>query len=264
MLELTQAQIDRQDLVDNLCHEFIKRLAEALGITDPRVIAWDIEPISIIRDAAQGVFVDGLEVMTKMEFYPYIDDREECGFCEGAGKVACDMCKGGFVALPNNDRTRCSWCDGTGSVPCGECDGEGKVAAEDAPSKHDDDNVVGKADIMVALGRYFGLDMTVEDYDVIPSELTEDELIVREFVFKHVSDDSIKSASAYVERMRDKWPNNDFQEFTQDWVEGESVMIDAFNRYWNARRKSDGCPVCGGDGFSDESKNCSACNASAV
>ena len=71
---LTNAQTERQDMVDNACHRFLNELAAASdpGNSGSDVIDWDMEYISAIREAAQEVIVDKLHLMTEMKFYPYI------------------------------------------------------------------------------------------------------------------------------------------------------------------------------------------------
>jgi len=64
--ELSEAQIERQDWVDNACHGLLTELAGG------KEIEWDIELIGKVRDAAQAVIVDRLHLMTDQEFYPYI------------------------------------------------------------------------------------------------------------------------------------------------------------------------------------------------
>jgi len=62
-MELTQAQLDRQDRVDNACHTILERLSG-------RELPWDIELSDIVRDAVKDVIVDRLGLMTEMEFFP--------------------------------------------------------------------------------------------------------------------------------------------------------------------------------------------------
>ncbi len=71
---LTDAQIERQDMVDNLCHQLLNELAAASGVAHhgPDLIEWDIEHIGEVRDTIQGIIVDKLHLMTEMEFYPYL------------------------------------------------------------------------------------------------------------------------------------------------------------------------------------------------
>jgi len=68
-IELTNAQVNRQDFVDNQCYELICTLCKPID----GEIEWDIELISLVRDAVQQVLVDILELMTEMEFYPYVE-----------------------------------------------------------------------------------------------------------------------------------------------------------------------------------------------
>jgi len=68
--ELTQKQLDRQDAVDNECHDLLNSLGSK---TSADSVPWDIELISIVREAVQEVVVDKLHLMTEMEFYPYIE-----------------------------------------------------------------------------------------------------------------------------------------------------------------------------------------------
>lgn len=74
MIELTNAQIDRQDMVDNAIYDLICDLNPARS---GEKIKWDIEVIGRIRDALSDCYVS-LGLCTEMEFYPYIlwDDYE--------------------------------------------------------------------------------------------------------------------------------------------------------------------------------------------
>jgi hypothetical protein len=63
--ELTVKQTNRQDLVDNT----IQALLQDLTGQD---IGWDIAVISDIRDEIENQVVNKLELMTEMEFYPYL------------------------------------------------------------------------------------------------------------------------------------------------------------------------------------------------
>lgn len=71
---LTDAQIARQDEVDDACHGLLNELAIPT-IAHPNIdrVEWDIEHIEAIREAVQKVLVDKLHLMTEMEFYPYIE-----------------------------------------------------------------------------------------------------------------------------------------------------------------------------------------------
>ena len=65
---LTDAQIERQDLVDNAINDLLDSVANTHDNTP-----WNIEYIGIIRDALQEVVVSHARLMTEMEFYPYIE-----------------------------------------------------------------------------------------------------------------------------------------------------------------------------------------------
>jgi hypothetical protein len=54
---------NRQDFVDNHCHSLLEALAG-------RELAWNIELIGQIRDAAEDVITVHLNLMTPKEFYP--------------------------------------------------------------------------------------------------------------------------------------------------------------------------------------------------
>lgn len=66
-MELTEAQTDQQDFVDNAIHHLLCQLS---GKSD---LDWDIANISEVREAVQGVLCDKLSITTEMEFYPYIE-----------------------------------------------------------------------------------------------------------------------------------------------------------------------------------------------
>jgi len=68
--ELTQPQLDRQDAVDNAIQELLESLS---GKKFP-CLDWDTEIVGIIRDAVQEVICKRMELMTPLEFYPYIDE----------------------------------------------------------------------------------------------------------------------------------------------------------------------------------------------
>ncbi|MHB8084389.1 MAG: hypothetical protein ACYDHZ_00990 [Dehalococcoidia bacterium] len=72
---LTDAQVERQDLVDNACHALLNGLVASSGVAHHGrdLIAWDMEHIAAVREAVQEVVVDRLHLMTEMEFYPYIE-----------------------------------------------------------------------------------------------------------------------------------------------------------------------------------------------
>jgi hypothetical protein len=60
----TSREEERQDCVDNAIHNLFEELAG-------EEIEWDIENISDVRDAIEGVIVDRLNLMTSYDFYPY-------------------------------------------------------------------------------------------------------------------------------------------------------------------------------------------------
>jgi hypothetical protein len=62
----TQAETERQDIVDNLIYQLLTDLAP-WGIE----IDWDMEYIGEVRDVIQEILVDKLGLMTEMQFYPY-------------------------------------------------------------------------------------------------------------------------------------------------------------------------------------------------
>lgn len=69
--EMTYDQHDRIDFVDNAIMELVEKLAE--GLMPLHVILdHDVELIGEVRDAIQTQLVDRLELMSEMEFYPYI------------------------------------------------------------------------------------------------------------------------------------------------------------------------------------------------
>lgn len=68
--QLTKAQLNRQDGVDNACHQLLCDLA------GNRDLDWDLEHIGEVRSAVQEVLVDKLHLMTEMEFYPYIEGEK--------------------------------------------------------------------------------------------------------------------------------------------------------------------------------------------
>lgn len=67
--ELTDAQYAQQDFVD----DEIMNLLCRLGNKQEGEIEWDMELISIVREAVQEVICDRLKLMTEMEFYPYME-----------------------------------------------------------------------------------------------------------------------------------------------------------------------------------------------
>jgi len=86
---LTQKQVDRQDFVDNVIHGMLCRLA---GEPD---LAWNIEHIGTIRDAARDIICGDLALKTEMEFYPYIELEQ----VEGAPDKKAYMKTSGMTCL---------------------------------------------------------------------------------------------------------------------------------------------------------------------
>jgi hypothetical protein len=72
-MELTEEQIDRQDLVDNACHCLIEELAEQFHCSTVD-IDWDIEDIGRIRDVVQDIIVNKLKLCSEKEFYPFVEE----------------------------------------------------------------------------------------------------------------------------------------------------------------------------------------------
>lgn len=62
---LTEAQLARQDEVDNTIYQMLCNLAN-------QDLPWNIEHIGQVRDAIQDVLVDGVHVASPMDFYPYL------------------------------------------------------------------------------------------------------------------------------------------------------------------------------------------------
>lgn len=69
MGELTDEQIERQDLVDNAIYQ----LMQSLNPTD-KEIEWNIEMIADIRDVASEWMVERLNIADEQIFYPYVDE----------------------------------------------------------------------------------------------------------------------------------------------------------------------------------------------
>jgi hypothetical protein len=68
--ELTPAQRERQDTVDNVCHRLLEELAG-------KELPWDMEHIGELREVVQDIIVDKLHIMTELEFYPYLEGGAE-------------------------------------------------------------------------------------------------------------------------------------------------------------------------------------------
>lgn len=73
--ELPEAQIDRQDVVDNAIYNLLLELS---GKTEDE-LEQDMEHIGDIRDVVQEVICDRLKIMSPMDFYPWI---KSCGNCD--------------------------------------------------------------------------------------------------------------------------------------------------------------------------------------
>ncbi len=69
MKELTDKQIERQDLVDNA----IFNLIQSLNTTD-KTINWDIELIGEIRDVIAEWMIERLKITDEQNFYPYLEE----------------------------------------------------------------------------------------------------------------------------------------------------------------------------------------------
>ena len=66
---LTQQQIAQQDFIDNTIFALIKAINPG-----NKKIEWDIEMIGGIRDVVKEWLVDKLNLKTKQEFYPYLEE----------------------------------------------------------------------------------------------------------------------------------------------------------------------------------------------
>jgi hypothetical protein len=64
--ELTNAQIEQQDKVQNACYQFICDLAG-------QELEWDMEWVGDLADTVKDIICDRLDLMSEMEFYPYIE-----------------------------------------------------------------------------------------------------------------------------------------------------------------------------------------------
>ncbi len=98
--ELTRAQMDKQDEVDNACYELICNLSPNTT-RDPKTmestLSWDIYLITKVREAVEEVICDDLKLMSHMAFYPWIEiDKIKCP-CQFKGTsfegVVCPICK---------------------------------------------------------------------------------------------------------------------------------------------------------------------------
>ena len=67
MKTLTKLQIERQDFVDSEIFELLQKF-----LPPSKTMEWDIEAIATIRDVIQEQIVDKQELMSEVQFYPYI------------------------------------------------------------------------------------------------------------------------------------------------------------------------------------------------
>jgi hypothetical protein len=72
--ELTQAQIDRQDLVDNSIFEMLTKILDRKNVPENYSDCWNIYDIGIIRDAVEKLLVRDYHFMISEEFYPYFEE----------------------------------------------------------------------------------------------------------------------------------------------------------------------------------------------
>jgi len=73
---LSPAQIERQDFVDNLTHTFINELIPHPSLDGTETISWDMEYIHKVWEEVQDILVKR-GICTEMEFYPYIETDGE-------------------------------------------------------------------------------------------------------------------------------------------------------------------------------------------
>ncbi len=69
-MELTEQEIQRQDLVDNAIYTLLQTLNPTT-----RTIEWNIELIGKVRDAVSDVLVDDLALCSERDFYPFVEER---------------------------------------------------------------------------------------------------------------------------------------------------------------------------------------------
>ena len=67
MKQLTPLQIKRQDFIDNLIFDTIRKIHPAC-----RTIEWDIEMIANIRDSIRYWVVDYHKLCTEQEYYAFL------------------------------------------------------------------------------------------------------------------------------------------------------------------------------------------------
>ena len=76
MKKLTNAEIEKQDEIDNLIFTLIKMLAfNPKGDDLLTYIEWDMSIIGDVRDLIQEYVVDELKLCSEQEFYPYIKEE---------------------------------------------------------------------------------------------------------------------------------------------------------------------------------------------
>jgi len=65
-MSLTDKQNERNDLVDNACHQLLCTVAG-------REIDWDMEHIGEVADTAEEIVCDKLGIMSRMECRPFVE-----------------------------------------------------------------------------------------------------------------------------------------------------------------------------------------------
>jgi len=75
MKELTKAELDRQDVVDNLIHQLINDLSPDMPSRLRQEIEWNMSIIGEVRLLIQEYIVDELKLCTEQEFHPYIQEE---------------------------------------------------------------------------------------------------------------------------------------------------------------------------------------------
>ena len=68
-MELTSAELERQDYVDNEIYRLVVGLAP-----EEATIPWDIEMIGDIRDELETWIVSRLALCSEHTFYPYVGE----------------------------------------------------------------------------------------------------------------------------------------------------------------------------------------------
>ena len=72
MEELSQTQIDRQDMVDNAIYQLFLEL----NPNPNKQIDWDIHWISEVREVVERVIVHEMEACDDLTFYPYLVEED--------------------------------------------------------------------------------------------------------------------------------------------------------------------------------------------